>query len=125
MTRGASPLDCCFFFQAEDGIRDLYVTGVQTCALPIFGHRLLELEVVDPGRARRPRTVRRHDRGARGACLDSRQHPHLFGDLHRRAEEVDRVPTGLAQAGCPLDDVTSWPDCVSQYARTGPAMLAP
>src|SRR5690349_24024163 len=26
---------CCFFFQAEDGIRDLYVTGVQTCALPI------------------------------------------------------------------------------------------
>src|SRR5438874_13414422 len=23
-----------FFFQAEDGIRDLYVTGVQTCALP-------------------------------------------------------------------------------------------
>src|SRR2546421_8122346 len=28
-----SPL--CFFFQAEDGIRDLIVTGVQTCALPI------------------------------------------------------------------------------------------
>src|SRR6266496_590393 len=33
-------LDYClllffFFFQAEDGIRDLYVTGVQTCALPI------------------------------------------------------------------------------------------
>src|SRR6267378_2207725 len=27
--------DCFFFFQAEDGIRDLYVTGVQTCALPI------------------------------------------------------------------------------------------
>src|SRR5438874_13374086 len=33
-----------FFFQAEDGIRDLYVTGVQTCALPIsaspFGRQL-------------------------------------------------------------------------------------
>src|SRR3989440_8500327 len=28
--------DCIFFFfQAEDGIRDLIVTGVQTCALPI------------------------------------------------------------------------------------------
>src|SRR5437762_6740661 len=26
---------CCFFFQAEDGIRDRDVTGVQTCALPI------------------------------------------------------------------------------------------
>ena len=25
-----------FFFQAEDGIRDYDVTGVQTCALPIF-----------------------------------------------------------------------------------------
>src|SRR5690554_7402955 len=27
----------CFFFQAEDGIRDADVTGVQTCALPILG----------------------------------------------------------------------------------------
>src|SRR5687767_15620595 len=26
-----------FFFQAEDGIRDKLVTGVQTCALPIYG----------------------------------------------------------------------------------------
>src|SRR3990167_2440019 len=26
----------CFFFKGEDGIRDLTVTGVQTCALPIF-----------------------------------------------------------------------------------------
>src|SRR5437870_10726534 len=28
--------ECFFFFQAEDGIRDGHVTGVQTCALPIF-----------------------------------------------------------------------------------------
>src|SRR3712207_7608345 len=34
-----------FFFQAEDGIRDIGVTGVQTCALPISG----------ASRARRPR----------------------------------------------------------------------
>ena len=27
---------CFFFFQAEDGIRDHCVTGVQTCALPIL-----------------------------------------------------------------------------------------
>src|SRR5690606_40023328 len=26
-----------FFFQADDGIRDFHVTGVQTCALPILG----------------------------------------------------------------------------------------
>src|SRR5438034_11567306 len=30
----------CFFFQAEDGIRDHCVTGVQTCALPILLQRL-------------------------------------------------------------------------------------
>src|SRR3712207_8410919 len=36
------------FFQAEDGIRDIGVTGVQTCALPIFDpHRL------DPAHRRR------------------------------------------------------------------------
>src|SRR6476660_10091288 len=33
-----------FFFQAEDGIRDDLVTGVQTCALPIFERRLLPRE---------------------------------------------------------------------------------
>src|SRR5699024_12014480 len=31
-----SMLIFCFFFQAEDGIRDRNVTGVQTCALPIY-----------------------------------------------------------------------------------------
>src|SRR5256885_9464368 len=30
----------CFFFQAEDGIRDYKVTGVQTCALPILVYGL-------------------------------------------------------------------------------------
>src|SRR6266404_2865252 len=29
-----------FFFQAEDGIRDKLVTGVQTCALPIWRYRI-------------------------------------------------------------------------------------
>src|SRR5260370_23551686 len=29
-----------FFFQAEDGIRDDLVTGVQTCALPIYGEEI-------------------------------------------------------------------------------------
>src|SRR5256884_2937919 len=35
-----------FFFQAEDGIRDVAVTGVQTCALPIYGAGLPEVEDV-------------------------------------------------------------------------------
>src|SRR5690606_40073437 len=33
-----------FFFQAEDGIRDFHVTGVQTCALPISGARARSTE---------------------------------------------------------------------------------
>src|SRR5690606_31257812 len=31
-----------FFFQAEDGIRDFHVTGVQTCALPICAHQVMK-----------------------------------------------------------------------------------
>src|SRR5690349_10552301 len=42
-----------FFFQAEDGIRDLYVTGVQTCALPICTRR-----GSPPSRPRRPPSCR-------------------------------------------------------------------
>src|SRR5690606_363488 len=33
-----------FFFQAEDGIRDFHVTGVQTCALPIYGNVIYDRE---------------------------------------------------------------------------------
>src|SRR2546430_11738150 len=44
-----------FFFQAEDGIRDLTVTGVQTCALPICvpagSGRVQEAEAALPARA--------------------------------------------------------------------------
>src|SRR5256885_8562216 len=47
-------ISCFFFFQAEDGIRDYKVTGVQTCALPIrlygFGQlgALLRARYCDP-----------------------------------------------------------------------------
>src|SRR5256886_7042908 len=36
LSGGDVTLPLFFFFQAEDGIRDLTVTGVQTCALPIY-----------------------------------------------------------------------------------------
>ena len=36
-----------FFFQAEDGIRDIGVTGVQTCALPIYSINRKSVEVTD------------------------------------------------------------------------------
>src|SRR5436305_11536760 len=35
-TEAGAVVFCVFFFQAEDGIRGADVTGVQTCALPIF-----------------------------------------------------------------------------------------
>src|SRR5207245_5669049 len=37
-----------FFFKAEDGIRDATVTGVQTCALPIY-HRGVDVHELAPG----------------------------------------------------------------------------
>src|SRR2546426_9452791 len=45
--------DFCFFFffQAEDGIRDYKVTGVQTCALPISTAKLQELQKAQGGPA--------------------------------------------------------------------------
>src|SRR2546429_2172811 len=51
-----------FFFQAEDGIRDVAVTGVQTCALPIYGHYKF-----DHWRARLDFGVRYGDRKADNA----------------------------------------------------------
>src|SRR5256885_10377926 len=39
-----------FFFQAEDGIRDYKVTGVQTCALPILGNALMAMTAGTPCR---------------------------------------------------------------------------
>src|SRR5256885_10899700 len=40
---------CFFFFQAEDGIRDYKVTGVQTCALPISAVRGAGCDAAQPG----------------------------------------------------------------------------
>src|SRR5216684_7047508 len=61
-----------FFFQAEDGIRDVAVTGVQTCALPISD---------DLPQARAERAVRGHrPRALRGRG----QAVHLGGGVRAR-----------------------------------------
>src|SRR5699024_11302987 len=63
-----------FFFQAEGGIRDRNVTGVQTCALPILpGNRTLQRDqrtVGRPGRSR-SRGRRRYQRVDRGDGVES------------------------------------------------------
>src|SRR2546422_2382685 len=63
-----------FFFQAEDGIRDVAVTGVQTCALPIY--RYLEEHYI----------AEHNRRYARAAAAEA--------DYHRRrprARQLDEV----------------------------------
>src|SRR2546430_6761612 len=52
-----------FFFQAEDGIRDLTVTGVQTCALPICPRGQPVLLLVWGGHVRRRRAAQHHEHG--------------------------------------------------------------
>src|SRR5687768_17699381 len=67
-----------FFFQAEDGIRDVAVTGVQTCALPILGEQRVRR------RQQRPR------RGARLAEAELARALPLAQDFRedfRRSEE--------------------------------------
>src|SRR2546430_12960558 len=48
-TGAERPGRSCFFFQAEDGIRDLTVTGVQTCALPIYERMVQVTQVLGAG----------------------------------------------------------------------------
>src|SRR5947207_4918508 len=70
-----------FFFQAEDGIRDHCVTGVQTCALPIFSRktgtrwRLGRTITLPDGRKRHYAPVinrRRREISPRYLCEDER-----------------------------------------------------
>src|SRR5690606_39586733 len=72
-----------FFFQAEDGIRDFHVTGVQTCAIPILvrpahpdrARAVRPLQGDRRGGARRPDAVAaRPERGA-AAGLGGPRHP--------------------------------------------------
>src|SRR5205823_9430988 len=85
-----------FFFQAEDGIRDKLVTGVQTCALPIFD------VVSEPQRAKRLMGITPQEAGTFDT-LKVREHLQLFArlkGLSRRvadAATVDVIDTlGLA-----------------------------
>src|SRR3712207_7011331 len=78
-----------FFFQAEDGIRDIGVTGVQTCALPI--------SVPGPSGAAEVRSLPGEEQQLRGDSaaleLDVATHPLLAREapvvlpVHHRSEE--------------------------------------
>src|SRR5207237_6507619 len=75
----------CFFFQAEDGIRDSSVTGVQTCALPIC--RLAAARLPDDAQGLALLNIERHavnglDRFA-AAALDREMLLQVARDEHR------------------------------------------
>src|SRR2546429_1283193 len=65
-----------FFFQAEDGIRDVAVTGVQTCALPIsseVGGNEQQTEHLGSRHHKQDRTVRlKHDNQHQPGAVESR-----------------------------------------------------
>src|SRR5699024_11326795 len=98
----------CFFFQAEDGIRDRNVTGVQTCALPISrtGTVLDEiiagvLEDLEPRRARRSQ----HDRSEERRVGKERR-PRGAKDREKKKQGSD----GAIDSRSNCDDVTTkWP----------------
>src|SRR5258708_9191055 len=68
-----------FFFQAEDGIRDDLVTGVQTCALPIYG----AAHCLDEEAARHARRV--------AAAFPGISHGFFKSSHRRRRSEERRV----------------------------------
>src|SRR3989449_5126627 len=68
-----------FFFQAEDGIRDVAVTGVQTCALPIWSFPLLRQNIPKP--CCRNQCCCSGGRPNRWPCYS---HPSCFGIGRRR-----------------------------------------
>src|SRR5256885_4032656 len=78
-----------FFFQAEDGIRDYKVTGVQTCALPICGdRRFLAGDLVLEER----RAVERRQDGRLGVA-----------DAAMLAEQQHALALAVGQCRCLLD----------------------
>src|SRR5256885_4716329 len=78
-----------FFFQAEDGIRDYKVTGVQTCALPIF-RRGTDAGARAGAGGQFQGPSRGFQRGPHGARVDAR----LRG---KPAIELHRVGTGRSE----------------------------
>src|SRR6266478_2773386 len=84
-----------FFFQAEDGIRDLTVTGVQTCALPILPFEDLVQgddgnQVLGDGSASGPELVREGRIGCRQvALLKTFEEAHLAGGVAHRYVKID------------------------------------
>src|SRR6266508_5473590 len=84
-----------FFFQAEDGIRDGHVTGVQTCALPISGHSYA------PGARESAATEEAIALSVAGAALRSAG----VIDAERAERSGGSTPTALLHADPPVTEL--------------------
>src|SRR5436190_18548750 len=99
-----------FFFQAEDGIRDHCVTGVQTCALPIC----FRLAAPRPSESRTCNCTLRYDLAPPTSHGGS--DCNLHGRTHRRPRRrVVETPSERTQrlAGCRLRLAPDWHHNVS------------
>src|SRR5436305_7106225 len=74
-------LDYFFFFQAEDGIRDADVTGVQTCALPISAQLHTTGSVTFAGITGCSGGLQTGGSGQVSCLVSSRQFKNIAGDL--------------------------------------------
>src|SRR2546430_7387664 len=92
-----------FFFQAEDGIRDLTVTGVQTCALPISCVPLLRDSPRDARKHKRSSPARRSARRPWRALVSNRQAKHstsrlrIFRSVELRTARGRLTPRNAAE----------------------------
>src|SRR5690625_5793437 len=96
-----------FFFQAEDGIRDGHVTGVQTCALPICDGRCVLPEWLGcaiqftsvPGRTSCRRTVCTEERRRDGADPETDGKRSRWRGIPPRKDMGDRLLTDEQRLG--------------------------
>src|SRR2546430_3413960 len=79
-----------FFFQAEDGIRDLTVTGVQTCALPIYRSRA-PVRVVRALRRALPPAPRKETRARRSQSSRARDRTSCRAPRSCAASKIGRA----------------------------------
>src|SRR5207253_3509674 len=92
----------CFFFQAEDGIRDGHVTGVQTCALPIFRRfwiaRSLHAKKILKGKQRATNVGIKLSRSVERTCQQNGANSLPVSKPHCKHSAKRTLPTVL----CPL-----------------------
>src|SRR5690606_39863158 len=86
-----------FFFQAEDGIRDFHVTGVQTCALPIWTPSRPSRPVIVPASpgCSAPSSDSRHGRGSLRPCAIN-----LFCEGTNMSKKILVLPGEIGRASC-------------------------